>query len=342
MNVIEKINSFQNLSPEYDGMLSNHLPMALYALDQLGASHDEIESFVSSYFKMHDIPLCSPTSVIDLQDENWHSFLGTRRYYTDFRLFYLSRLKRLGRDQFISRYFIPLIKGYASAAYHGLLRLSYGVLSGNDEEIAAGMAYMADSFLEMKGPLPKIAEDALSLHSQLNLVSKKFEDGQIMLPELNGIIFERMDQISNPNVFCNAKEVLSIQPYISLRDFSEAALNIYLTTDNFTALHMLTSCHAARIMMPYVADKTEMLRYVHQAFMAAYLSIGAPRITEFSANAANIDAETVKKLSRNSHDDHCVKLAYSCVQESAAYDNPLYLYAAIEKNRRNEVGLCGG
>jgi hypothetical protein len=83
-----------------------------------------------------------------------------------------------------------------------------------------------------------------------------------------------------------------------------------------------------RILYPYIDDKTLALQLIYQAFCAAYLSIGAPKIDEFTLGAGEkIDVESFKKEARLSDDDHVIKITYTLIEESLAYNNKLYLKA---------------
>src|SRR5207244_8288965 len=71
-----------------------------------------------------------------------------------------------------------------------------------------------------------------------------------------------------------------------LGSLAEAALLVYASTGDFTALHGLTGTHAVRVSTPFIAVRVPVVRHLFQALCAAYVSIGTP--TLFS------DAERVR------------------------------------------------
>lgn len=330
-DINEHINRFQNYGPEYgESMLSNHLPMALYALHRMGADEADITRFTDRYTRIHRLTPMSNSADAEIAGEDWRNTLGTHQRYPAYRSFFADRLQKLGREKFLKIYFNPLIPGISAAAYHALIRLAYGVESQNDEEILSGMAYMADSHLELQGPLPDVSDNGLSIKEQMSFVSQELSSGRLVLPALEGVISEKMDTLSQGDVLGGIAENLTLSVGVTLRDFAAVALDLYLTTKNFTALHTVTGCHAARVLQPYVEDEILYLRYFHQAFVAAYLSIGAPPIkTQETKNDAG-QIEKIKTAARKASNDHDIKLTYTVLEEYKKYGSALYLRAAAE------------
>lgn len=329
-----KINSYQHFAAEYGDLnLTNHLPMAQFAMFRMGANDADFNRFSNHYICLHDLPPVGSTTGIRLQDDNWQDYLGTRKYFADYRLFFGEQLNKLGRKRYLGVYFNSLVGGISSAAFHSLIRLAYGVDSENDEEILSGMAYLADAYLELHGPLPKTSTSGTSLHDQMNYVSSELASGRLKLPALEGIIFQKMEAVSQPDVLADISDNLSIPAGTTLRDFADLALNLYLSTKDFTTLHTVTSCHASRVMMPFIEDESSYLQYFYQAFLAAYLTIGAPPIelhgTSLQPSDENL-IEEIKAAAQKATDDHDIKLTYTALEEHQAYHNSLYLKAAVE------------
>jgi len=105
-DILNRINSYQNLDPEYGSrMLTNHLPMALFALHKLGADNLDLDRFSENYIKKHKLSPPHPVTNILLNDEKWLNHLGKREYYSDFKRFFAVRLEKLGRETFLKIYF---------------------------------------------------------------------------------------------------------------------------------------------------------------------------------------------------------------------------------------------
>jgi len=334
IDIRDKVNKYQDFAPEYGDLnLTNHLPMAQYALYRLGANDADLERFTRRYIDAHGLhPAPVPSLPLSLNDANWREYLGKREQFVHYRSYFGSQLKKLGRTKFLELYFNALVRGISSEAYHSLIRLAYGVESENDEEIVSGVAYLADSYLELNGPLPEVSSSALPLSEQLSYLSEELSSDQLKLPPLEGIIVTKMSIISQADVLAGVSKNLAIPTGTTLRDFADLALNLYLTFKDFTALHTVTSCHASRVMMPYVEDKTLYLRYLYQAFVAAYLSIGAPQIANFESfpDSSQTIVEQLKAAAQKADDDHDIKLTYTSLEEHRQYGNNLYLKAALE------------
>ena len=110
----------------------------------------------------------------------------------------------------------------------------------------------------------------------------------------------------------------------TLQDLTRIAVLIYLATADFTALHLVTGCHATRVLAPYLANGA--LDHLANAMLAAYVTIGRP-----SFDVPPVDAPDWETLARNaiaSNDDHDLKMVYSCREEDAVYRWGLHRMAA--------------
>ncbi len=58
----------RKFAAEYDEALSNHLPMTLYALTQLGATDEQLKMFYDSYISQLT---SQPTDSIEISNKNW-------------------------------------------------------------------------------------------------------------------------------------------------------------------------------------------------------------------------------------------------------------------------------
>ncbi|HEV2718379.1 MAG TPA: questin oxidase family protein, partial [Thermoanaerobaculia bacterium] len=80
--------------------------------------------------------------------------------------------------------------------------------------------------------------------------------------------------------------------------------------------HMLTGCHAMRVLAPFLAP--EALGIFATAVLAAYVAIGRPPITATLPDNVPDDA-TIAAQAVPSDDDHDLKLVYSALREEAEY-----------------------
>jgi hypothetical protein len=116
---------------------------------------------------------------------------------------------------------------------------------------------------------------------------------------------------------------------LALPDLATIAVKIYLAGGDFTALHLLTACHAARVLAPYLAP--DALDHLAAAMLAAYVTIGRPAFDIEVSDAP--DWDTLARQAIASNDDHDLKLVYSAREEEAVYGWGLHRMAAALRLR---------
>lgn len=311
-------------------VLSNHLSMALIALDKLGASSVQLKEYYETYSsELEPEPPLSNTIIID--DSNWINYLGHDGYYQNYLLFFKSSLQLIGIGNTLQKYLQPLIKGISGQAFHCLIRLAYALEIQDKDEIAVSLAFFSCHYLvltEKRNQSP-ISNNPKQILNKINTSN-----------QLSGI------PISGINITEILKKVVSIPAFDPVIDWLEiknnmlteiAALliNLYAATKDFIALHMVTATHAMRIITPYLKDRKEALSYYWQSICAAYVAIGSPSV---SAHSPIIDKFSYEKISwpliftkaTTATDEHVIKLVYTCYQEHSIYQNPLYGYIAVD------------
>jgi hypothetical protein len=123
-------------------------------------------------------------------------------------------------------------------------------------------------------------------------------------------------------------------PYTAslLPQLAQLAMAAYWQTRDFTVLHMVTACHAARILLARLPESMHprLLPALWSGVAAAYVTVGAPALQPPDQLAAQIDSnlaqnwDEVFARARARNNDHVIKLVYSCQQENLAYANPMY------------------
>jgi hypothetical protein len=133
------------------------------------------------------------------------------------------------------------------------------------------------------------------------------------------------------NIDDRIKRVAAFAPFAEYRiadpklpELARIAIEIYLATANFTALHMVTGCHATRVLRPYLGEHA--LDYLATALLAAYVTIGRPAFEVEEVDAP--DWETIARIAIASNDDHDLKLVYSAREEESVYGWGLHRRAA--------------
>ena len=317
-------------APLYGNRLANHLPMALLALDRLGAGADILRRFADRYARRL-LPAAAAASALDP-----HDYLGSAGDYPRFVLFFQDRIREAGMEAVLRDWVPVLMPGLAASAFHGLIRLAYAIEGEMEDEIALALAYWASEYASLplslepaEGSLDEIAERARSQVA-----------GHAFKP---GIIIDRMLEIAwHPSL-----AGVLVQPLAApaLRDIAGFALQAYWQREDFTLLHIVTGCHAFRIVQRYANDKALAARYLWQAALAAWLTVVATGVaTELATGSRAAEGgqdgpvprqEAIAAQAILSSDDHVIKLCYSALCEYREYGHPGYLLAAARK-----VGLA--
>lgn len=296
---------------EYAGGLSNHLPMSLLALARLGASDDTLKSFAKDYAQR--LQPAPPATVWPAGDA-WASRLGERDAWPLYRDLFWHWLNSEDAGD-VLRLALPLLmQGCGGAAFHGLIRTAYAVQSLHHQELADALAYWACRWLDL-GPADAQGpqQDPQTVLSQLRVVHSDAE-----------LIFQRMQVAAASAHFRRTVPGLSVTAG-TLPQLAALAAKAYAASGNFTALHLVTSAHALRVLLPFIADADGAVALYWRAYAAAVCVAGlragpapAPRSWPDILAAARI-----------SQDDHVIKLVDSCHEEQQAYGGaPVWQQAA--------------
>jgi hypothetical protein len=197
------------------------------------------------------------------------------------------------------------------------------------------LAYFADTYLPLGQPTgtAPIEEPPVELLRRLGgTCALAHRAGR------TGLISNRLAEIGAQPAFAPVIDWLSpkLAGHAPLAPLAEAALVVYASTGDFTALHGLTSTHALRIAWPHLPDPAAAARYQFQALCAAYISVGTPPLLT-EAERARLTRQAVPPWSAiaaaaiGSSDEHVIKLVYSAREEATAYGDPLYRYVAANK-----------
>jgi hypothetical protein len=222
--------------------------------------------------------------------------------------------------------------GISAAAFHAVIRLAYALQVKDAPETAVSLAYFADTYLPLGQPTgaASIEEPPVELLRRLGRT-----EALAHRAGHTGLISNRLAEIGAQPAF--APVIDWLPPKLAgLAPLAEAALVVYASTGDFTALHGLTSTHALRIAWPHLPDPVAAARYHFQALCAAYISVGTPPLLT-EAERARLTRQAVPPWSAiaaaaiRSNDEHVIKLVYSAREEDAAYGNPLYRYVAANK-----------
>jgi hypothetical protein len=292
---------------------TDHGPMAYLALHGLGAGTLDIERFAAAYRQRLD-PLPAPRQT--LHPDDWHEHLGRTESYPALLEFFEAQTFARGWQATLARYLPSLVSGWVKDLFHPLIRLAYGVEFEQRSEIAAGLAYLAAC-----GDDPRLALAArlAPTDSRGSVYLQRFQ------LEPRGASFE------GPAPFNRRyQQILDTVPLAPAggaqgsahAELTRACLEIFDTTHDFFALHLVTASHAFHVCSPWAGPSAPGVFSV--GICAAYLALGAP---VFRALVSPPAALSLARLAAAS-DEHAIKLAYSCRYLARVHGDPTYEWVA--------------
>jgi hypothetical protein len=291
----------------YEGWLSDHGPMALLALAGLGVQQNHIETFATAYQARLD-PL--PATAQSINRTNYAANVGNAKAYPALVQFFDQEIQTAGWRVTVAEYLPDLISGWVKDALHATIRLAYGIEFEVASEVAAGLAY-----LTVVGPDPALAAAAAAAptkpHADPLLIQRAI--GTID----DGVFNARYAQAVASPAFRNHLHV----PVDAGRTLPREALGVFDATHDFFALHLVTGSHAWRIISPHLADAVPNANaLLASGLFAAYLALDQPAWQPPSDDGQRLDSLNLS----SARDEHDVKLAYSCLAQSRAFDDRLF------------------
>lgn len=302
---------------EYRGGLSDHRPMALVALQALGADDARLAAFAAAYeTHLQPAPPDEPWPAGDA----WPGRFGERSAWPAYRDLFRDWIAHEGADAVLEQTLPQLMPGCAAAAFHGLLRTAYAVVAGHADELADGLAYWACRHL----PLDATAgagDDDDDAQAVLDALAVSLEP---VPPE--GLIFERMRAVARQPSFAPAVARLRVDE-ATLPALTRLATGLYVASGDFTVLHLVTGCHAMHVVAPFQPDPLDAARHFAAAWLAGWAASGVRVPPSFDAPAP--DWPTLRAAATASDDAHVVKLVWSAVDlDRRLGPDPLYGAAA--------------
>jgi hypothetical protein len=323
----------RGFSVEFPDFLANHSPMVLVAMHRLGATDQRLQAFFETYRDEHRLPP-APARVAPIRRESWDAALGDRARERDYIDFFKGEVARIGARAGITTYLPRLIPGLAASATHCLMRLAYGVLRDDREEIATALGYWAATYLELgaaSGAVPD-TDDPVEVFVRMRGV-KSYQNIETELD----LLWHFMRSVAAEPEFRPVVDWLAIGPDTPRR-MREASLALFAGTMDFCALHAVTGCHWLRMLRPAGADSEAAMRYFWQAIAALYPKIGFPDLPdpETLENWRRLpcpDWPEIAAAAVRSDDEHDLSLVFSAREEFSTFGDRLYQVVAARRVR---------
>ena len=276
--------------PHYlPSMNSDHLPMVLCAITGLGGDMAACLAFREGYAPRLRPVVAGP----DLDD--WRQGVGRPECYAALLAWFLAEVKDKGIDASVRQYLPEFFPSLAQRAFHAVIRLAYAIDFASEAETAAALAYVVSSYTETPVDESRTVDIEQAMHKQAEQPVRTFEATRFAA---------RVSQLIR-------QEDYPTGCASSLASCASLALDVYLGTRDFFALHMVTATHASRICLPYLDEKSG-LAALTGALLAAHIVVGSPH---FHTRAALV----------SQGEDHDLKFAWSCLSEYRCYGDERYL-----------------
>ncbi len=303
---------------------SNHLPMALGALLGLGASAGALRSFADRYAMRLPPVHCRPADPI-ASPQNARAAFSQRDRYTDLLAFFSGEIGRDGAEKVQHDWLDRLLQAPASTAFHSLIRLAYGCRFDNAGEVASGLADLASQ----RRLLPPPDGTALPIADALSRLfgARALFDTRWQQPPIS----QRLTEVVGSNAFKLACAPLAVQrgdAAATLDALCVASIDEYLAGMSFTALHLVTACHALRVVLPAVADPPAALRAFWPAWAAALVVARSTPSRPCAAGGSAAAWPALVERTLPGNDDHVIKMVFTCKEEHERTRDPRYLRAA--------------
>lgn len=298
---------------EYGDHLSSHLPMALAALDGLGADEARLRAFFAFYVRRFTVLPCVDPPL---------------------RAGFAAALARDGRDTVLREVLPRLMVGVGAAAFHGVIRTAHAVESRHEGELAAALAYWAARWSQLPPPA-EVAADIDDVADWLHAVDHRLLQAD---PDWHAtastarLISDRMLQAAHTTAYretAGRLRVVGRDPGALLHELALSAAARYAATRHFTVLHMATGARAVRVLAPWLPPGGEVLAPLFQAVATASLASGPASAAPCARPVrADLGWPQVCALARASDNDHVIKLVHAMVTQQATAPHPAWLQAA--------------
>ena len=264
----------------------------LLAMHGLGIDRATIESRHAQYVRRLDQVNKKALQSID----GFEDGIGNRAAYRALIDVLDESIAQRGIEETLAEHLPSVLSGWVRHAFHGTIRLAYGIRFGVSSEIAAGLAYLACAGPDER--LVSIGQGATGSERfawppSIDIASSRFDD--------------RYEEVMIANTFAVHTHILEDN---NVR-VAEEVLDIFNHTQDFFALHMVTGTHALNICAEAIQTKVDGL--MNAGLAAAYLAIGAPNfVPEATPRSIRMDFA------------HDVKVAFSCFDQAQRLNSKRY------------------
>jgi hypothetical protein len=314
-------------SAVYRDALSNHGPMAIEAMVELGLT-DEIVAFIETY----DGTLEARDQATPLSDAERDTARGDMSKLAAWTATYRRDAETMSAEDLLARDWDALAPAWIAAGWHGVLRLAHALRSlGRAEstvrtqEVAHALAFQASWFRELPGrPGERPSRGLLEALRATPDVSNAQRRAA-------GLILERMEPVDDLEGFEDAVAAVDLGDDVgaAITELSAAAARMFLAAGgtDILLLHAVTGTSALRLLLPWL-DPDQARTALGFAFQAVAAAKAATGIGDDWTEDGDETVDAIAELASGASDPHVIKFCEAAVREYSVDPRPEFLAAA--------------
>ncbi len=279
--------------PHYlPSMNSDHMPMTLCAISGLGGDDETCNIYQDDYKKI--LREIRPEAPI----RNWRDGIGKSEMYPSLLSYFTVQLSKHGIESTVAQYLPELVGSLAMDAFHPIIRLGYAIDFQSEDETAAALAYVVSCHQEVPVNADGLLEFERCMQQQVSAGPRTFSDSRFFARCIGELLHSDDYPIGIAS---------------GLNECASVALDVYRSTRNFFALHMVTATQAIR-MCSGVIDERLALAALTGALLAAHQAVGSP----------GFDRENPLPIPDHLDREHIYKYVWACLSEYRQYGDARY------------------
>ncbi len=310
--------------PETPEGLTSHLPMALQALQALGAPERRLQAFHAVHDPRfaRDIGERAPALLPD-----WRVLRGQADTYAPLRGHFQAQLAARSSAAVLQEVLPDLFSGAAAAAFHGPIRAAHALQAGHGGELACALAYWAWRWQPVAMPTGGVGQQGPATAFDFDTWAARLEAAALQWTPQAPLISARIRLAEHAPAFQALAGALHLDTDTLPRVNAWAAAR-YAATRSFTVLHMVTGLHAIELLLAQGGEAAVVLPALVPALTAAYLAARMSQWPELPPPPQR-DWPDVIAAAIASDDEHVIKLVHVAWQRFAQTQDAVYHRAAL-------------
>lgn len=308
----QRLRAATQWDAEYQGHRASHLPIALVALQRLGAGAARLDAFTAHYTqRLHPAPAIEPWPVGDA----WRSRFGDPSAWPIYREFFRQWLDNEGAGDMLNQSLPWLLQGSGTAAFHALVRAGYAFAASEPDELADALAYWACRWTDLQPPAsPSRKPAGMTNDPRVLLAALAAVSGSARNRE--PLLVLRMAAAAKRRGFEGLVARLQIDGR-TLERLARAAAQLYARSGDLTALQLVSSAQAVRVLQPLLDDALAGVAAYWRAFAAGVAAAGVDPAA--GRSPALLEWPELQAAAVASDDEQLIQLVDTCREEQTVY-----------------------